>query len=42
MTREPPIPETMTLHVPFRIVKVSVRPRRSAGSAEVSIVSMKG
>lgn len=21
MTREPPIPETMTLHVPFRIVK---------------------
>ena len=21
MNREPPIPETMTLHVPFRIVK---------------------
>lgn len=49
MTREPPIPETMTLHVPFRIVKRGgrkemqmpdrVRPERTPDSTLVKALA---
>lgn len=49
MTREPPIPETMTLHVPFRIVKRGgrkemqlphgVRPDRKADNTTVKALA---